>query len=188
LNEHVFWYAARATGIVGWVLLTASVLWGLALSTRVLGRQPRPGWMLDIHRYLGGSAVIYTALHIASLWADSFVHFSASDLFVPMASSWRPGAIAWGIAVMYLLVAVEITSLLKRRIPTRIWRAVHVSSLAALAATWVHAFSAGSDMGSPIARWFAIGSEVTVLFLLAYKGLIRLRMPDLGRAPSGASA
>ena len=183
MNEHIFWYVARATGIVAWVLLTASVIWGLALSTRVAGRTPRPPWILALHRYLGGSAVVYTALHLASLWADNYVDFSVADLFVPMASSWRPGAVAWGIAAMYLLVAVEVTSLLKRRIPTRVWRAIHVSSLALLTGVWVHAFAAGSDMGTPIARWFAMGSAAVTLFLLAYRALSRLRLPALGSHP-----
>jgi sulfoxide reductase heme-binding subunit YedZ len=183
VNEHIFWYVARASGIVAWLLLTASVIWGLGLSTRVAGRKPRPSWILSLHRYLGGSAVVYTALHLASLWADSYVTFSATDLLVPMASSWRPGAVAWGIAAMYLLVAVEVTSLLKRRIPTPVWRAIHVSSLALLVGVWVHAFAAGSDMATPIARSFAMGSAALTLFLLAYRGLSRLRFPALEGSP-----
>jgi predicted ferric reductase len=181
VNEQVYWYAARATGIVAWVLLTASVVWGLALSTRVAGKRPRAPWLLDMHRYLGGTAVIYTGLHMLSLWADSYVSFSPFDLFVPMASSWRPGAVAWGIAAMYVLLAVEVTSLLRNRIPTKLWRAVHVSSLGLLTAVWVHAFAAGSDMGLPAARVFAFGSVVVVLFLLVYRALSRMQLPGIAR-------
>ena len=36
------WYVARASGLVGWALLAAATLWGLALSTKVLGKRPRP--------------------------------------------------------------------------------------------------------------------------------------------------
>ena len=36
------WYVARASGIVAWVLLAASVLWGLAITTRVMNGRPRP--------------------------------------------------------------------------------------------------------------------------------------------------
>ena len=56
------WYIARAAGLVAWALLAAATLWGLALSTKVARRRsaPRPNWLLDMHRWLGGTAL---ALH-----------------------------------------------------------------------------------------------------------------------------
>lgn len=44
-----------------WVLLAASVFWGVALSSRLLGKKPEPNWMLDLHRFLGGLAVVFSA-------------------------------------------------------------------------------------------------------------------------------
>jgi hypothetical protein len=178
VSEQIWWFVARATGLVAWGLLTASVLWGLALSTRMTKR-PKPNWVLDLHRYLGGSAVIYTGMHLLSLWADGYVHFGPKELLVPMASSWMPGAVAWGIAGFYLLLAVELTSLFKRHVPKKVWRAVHVSSIALLVGVWVHAFGAGSDMGSPLARWFAFGSAAAVVFMTVFRGLVKLRLPSL---------
>jgi hypothetical protein len=178
VNPHIFWYAARASGIVAWVVLTASVVWGLMLSTRISRTRPKPNWVLDLHRYLGGTALVYTGFHLASLWADSYVHFDIVDMLVPFASSWRPAAVAWGVAAFYLVAAVELTSLFKRHISKRLWRGVHMSSFALLVGVWVHAFSSGSDMSGPVARWFAFGSAATVVFLLAYRGLIKLRFPQ----------
>src|SRR5258706_19417 len=60
------WYVARASGLVGWGLLAAATLWGLALSTKVLGKRPRPNWILDLHRWLGGVALILTRGHAAA--------------------------------------------------------------------------------------------------------------------------
>jgi len=34
------------------------------------------------------------------------VHFGPAQLLIPLASAWRPGAVAWGIVAFYLLVAV----------------------------------------------------------------------------------
>src|SRR5439155_733185 len=59
VSSHLIWYTARASGIVAWALLSASVLWGLALSTRALGKRPRPNWILDLHRFVGGAAVAF---------------------------------------------------------------------------------------------------------------------------------
>ena len=58
-TDELLWYTARASGLVAWALLSAGVLWGLALSTKVLGPRPRPSWMLDLHRFLGGAAVAF---------------------------------------------------------------------------------------------------------------------------------
>lgn len=46
MNSQMIWYVARSSGIVTWALLAASVLWGLALTTKFMGRKPRPAWLL----------------------------------------------------------------------------------------------------------------------------------------------
>ena len=56
MTSQLWWYVARAGGIVAWALLTASVLWGLILSTKLRPPRVRPAWTLDLHRFLGGLA------------------------------------------------------------------------------------------------------------------------------------
>ncbi|MGA8040081.1 MAG: ferredoxin-NADPH reductase, partial [Acidimicrobiia bacterium] len=106
------WYIARSSGIVGWALLSASVLWGLALSTKALGKRPRPNWLLDLHRFLGGAAVVFTIIHVASLLVDSYTDISLTNVLVPLTGTWHPVAVAWGVVGVYLLAAVEVTSLM----------------------------------------------------------------------------
>ena len=64
MTSQLTWYAARAAGIVAWALAAGSVVWGLALSTRATGRKPRPAWLFDLHRFLGGLALVFTAIHV----------------------------------------------------------------------------------------------------------------------------
>jgi DMSO/TMAO reductase YedYZ heme-binding membrane subunit len=168
MNGHLWWYLSRATGIVAWGLATASVLWGMALSTRALGPKPRAPWLLDVHRFLGGLCVLFVAGHMGSLVADSYVEFDLGDLFVPFASSWRPLAVALGVVSVYLLLAVEITSLVKRRFPKRLWRAVHLSSYGVFVLSSLHFVLAGSDAGSVVARTALIASTSSVAFFLVY--------------------
>ncbi|MCX7619423.1 MAG: ferric reductase-like transmembrane domain-containing protein [Acidimicrobiales bacterium] len=168
MNQHFWWYLARATGIVAWALATGSVLWGMALSTRALGSRPRAPWLLDLHRFLGGLTVAFVGVHLLSLAADSYVEFSWRDLFVPMASNWKPGAVAWGVAAFYLLVAVEVTSLLMQRLPRRIWRAIHLASYVTYVLATVHFLTAGTDSGLVIVRLAAIVSTAAIVFFVAY--------------------
>jgi len=181
MNEHIWWYLARSSGVVAWALATASVVWGMALSTRALGRQPRAPWLLDLHRFLGGLTVLFVGAHLASLMADSFVHFGVLDVLVPFRSSWKPGAVAWGIVAFYLLVAVEVTSLLRSRLSKRLWRAVHMCSYGVYVLASVHFVVAGSDAG-PAARVAILASLGLVLFFLIYVAV------GPGRAASVSSA
>ena len=169
MNSQVWWYVARSSGIVAWALLSASVVWGLLLSTkisttRLAARRLRPAWLLDLHRHLGGLAVIFTAIHVAGIVADSYVTFSWADVLVPMASQWRPGAVAFGVVAMYLLVAVEATSLAIRHLPRPLWRWVHRSSFVLYGtATW-HGIAAGTDADN---QWFRAAAWVSVVVVVA---------------------
>ena len=166
-----WWYLARASGIVAWLLLTASVLWGIFLSTKLLQQLRRPAWLLDLHRWLGGLTVGFVGLHVAALIADSYVTFDPVDVLVPFASSWRPGAVALGIAAMWGLVAVELTSLAMKRLSRRTWRSVHLLSYLVFWSTSLHASLAGTDATSPLYRWTAIATVLAVVFALTYRVL-----------------
>ncbi len=129
MSSQLWWYCARAGGIVAWGLLSASVLWGLVMSTKVKPPRVRPAWMLDLHRFLGGLATIFTGVHIGSILLDSYTHFGLADVLVPFASAWHPDRVAWGIVALYVLLTVELTSLARRYLPNKIWRRIHVASL-----------------------------------------------------------
>ncbi len=188
MNTHLWWYVARASGIVGWALVTGSVIFGLWVSMRLTRTRPRPAWVLDLHRFLGGLSVIFVGVHLAGLVADSYAHFGLSELLVPFASSWRPTAVAWGIVGVYLLVAVEVTSLLMRRLPRRIWHAIHLSSYGIFVVSTIHMFTAGTDAGSPALQWSAAAGTAAVLFLTIARVLSgrpprRVVLPPAGTRP-----
>lgn len=165
---HLAWYTARSAGLVAWVLLTASTCWGLGLSGRMFaGRKPRPHWVLDLHRYLGGLAAAFTGVHVAGVVADTYLHFGVADVLVPFASSWRPAAVAWGVVGLWLLVAVEATSLARRWLPRTLWRRVHYLSLPLFAFATLHGLTAGSDTTSRVGVVAAVGASAFVAALVA---------------------
>lgn len=169
MNSQVWWFVARSSGIVAWALLTLSVCWGLLLSTRLLARRVSPAWLLDLHRHLGGMAVVFTGIHLVGLVADSYVTFGWAELFVPMASSWKPGAVAFGIVAFYLLLAIEITSLAIRRLPRSLWRWVHRSSFVLFGVATYHGVVAGTDAGNAwyrLATWVSVGVVTTLTLVL----------------------
>jgi DMSO/TMAO reductase YedYZ heme-binding membrane subunit len=176
VNPHLAWYVARATGIVAWALLTVAVVWGLLLSTHLLGRRPTPRWLLDLHRFLGGLALAFTGLHVAALVADTTTSFGPAAVLVPFASSWKPGPVALGVVALHLLVAVEFTSLVMRRIPRRWWRSVHATSFAAFWLATIHLVTAGTDAAHPALVLAALAAAGAVVFLTAYRLLADRRL------------
>jgi hypothetical protein len=168
--NHTWWYLARSSGLVAWALLAMAVMWGLFMATRLFGRTPSPKWFTDLHRFLGGAAVVFTGIHVGTLVADSYVDFGLRDVLVPMASSWRPAPVAWGVISLWLLAAIEISSLLMRRLPRRLWRVVHMSSFVLFFTATFHALTAGTDARAPI---FVMLCNATIAVVLLVT-LVRL--------------
>jgi DMSO/TMAO reductase YedYZ heme-binding membrane subunit len=170
MNPQLWWYVSRASGLVAWCLLTLSVCWGIALSTRLLGRKAQPPRLLAVHRFLGGTAVVFVAIHILGISADNYVHFGWADVSVPMASKWRTGAVAWGVVAMYLLLAVELSSLMMKRLPKRLWRSIHLTSFVLYAMSHLHAILAGHDVQARLYRVAAL----TTIQVVAYLSIVRI--------------
>jgi hypothetical protein len=178
---HLSWYIARSTGLVAWVLLTLSVTWGVLASTRLLGRKPRPIWVVDLHRWLGGLGTLFVAVHLAALVGDNYLHIGWREILVPFAIDWRPGPVAWGVTAFYLLVAVELTSLARDHLPKRLWRSIHLVSFPLWIAATVHTLSAGTERHNPALQYAALGSIAVVAFLVIVRVLSPRPDPVPGR-------
>jgi len=166
MTSQLWWYTARAGGIVAWALLAASVVWGLLLSTKLRPGGVAPNWTLDLHRFLGGLAVVFTAVHVAGIISDSYVHFGLVNVLVPLAASWHPHWVAWGIVSLYLMLAVELTSLTRKWLPKRVWRRIHVLSLPLFAFATVHFVVTGTDAGNPFALFGVVITSLAITGLL----------------------
>ena len=118
--------------------------------------------------------MIFTAIHLIGIAADSYVTFGWADIFVPMASEWKPGAVAFGVVSLYLLLAIEVTSLAIRRLPRPAWRWVHRTSFLLYATATYHGILAGTDAGN---QWFRVASwiSIVVVVVLTVRLLVVLR-------------
>ena len=166
------WYVNRAAGLVAWALLAGSVGLGILLSSKLLGKRVRPNWQLDLHRGLSALAVAFTGVHVAGAVADNWIHLGWAEVLVPGTSSWRPLAVAWGVVTMYLLAAVQITSLLRKRLSKRAWKRVHFASYPLFLTATAHGVTAGTEMGT------TIGIAVAALVTAALAGLTAMRVVE----------
>jgi predicted ferric reductase len=175
MSTHLWWYVARAAGVVAWALASASIMWGLALSTRLIRRRGAPAWLLDLHKFVGVLTIIAVGVHLFGLWADSYVYFGWREMFVPMASGWRAVAVLWGVLATYCLVAIQLTSWAMRKLPRRLWHGVHMTSAFVFVASTVHAYQAGTDAMNVLVQWLVFTGAVLVWFLVVFRLLAEKR-------------
>ncbi len=145
MSEKSWWYLSRASGIVALVLLVLSVVWGVLLATRALRHIDRPAWLLDLHKWLGGTALVMTGLHMLGLYLDGYIQFGFAELLVPGKSQFRPLGVAIGVLSFYVMVAVQATSYMRRWLSKRVWRGIHMLSYGLVWGAAIHAGMSGTD-------------------------------------------
>ena len=154
MRDHPWWYVARATGITSWAFLSASVLIGAGMSNKRVRSLNRS---LVTHRLTAGVGVLLAIAHVAAILLDRFVDIGLKEVLIPFASVWRPGPVGWGSFALYLLVVVELTSLLRRRLPYLRWRRLHIQSYVLFGAMTIHFLSAGTTVNRWVPRPVLIG-------------------------------
>ena len=103
-----------------------------------------------VHRNLSLFCLALIAIHIVTTVADGFVPIGYLDGFVPFLTPYRPLWIGLGALAFDMLLAVAITSGLRRRIGTRTWRGVHYLAYACWPIAVLHGLGSGTDTRLPI--------------------------------------
>jgi hypothetical protein len=161
------WYATRGTGAVTLVLLTASVALGIAET-----RAWRPAGaslfaVTSLHRTLSLLAVALLSVHIVTTLLDPFPHIGVLAAVIPFVSSYRQLWLGFGTVAADLLLALVITSLVRRRLGYRTWRGVHWFAYACWPVALLHGLGTGSDARSTWMVLLTIACVATVLLAVA---------------------
>ena len=140
------WYAARAAGVVAYLLLSIVVTLGVTMAGRAhLARWPKFA-IEDVHR-LGGILVgAFVTIHVVTIAIDAYLPFPLASLVVPGIAHYRPLWVAFGIVAAELLLALAFTNHYRNRfIPYAVWRRIHYVNLAVWIAATVHGIGSGTD-------------------------------------------
>jgi DMSO/TMAO reductase YedYZ heme-binding membrane subunit len=140
------WYVTRSTATVGLILLTLSVVLGIATHVRFAV----PAWprfaSQEFHRNVSLMAMVFVALHITTTVADSYVNVPVWSAILPMTSPYRRLSVSLGAAAFDLLLVVLISSLLRNRISIDWWRGIHYLSYVSAPIAALHVFLLGTDV------------------------------------------
>jgi methionine sulfoxide reductase heme-binding subunit len=146
LSPSAYWYLARGTGAVALVLLTASVVLGIVGSVRFTA--PRwPRFAIDaVHRDVSLLVVVVLVIHIVTSVLDGFAPIRLFDGLIPFVTPYRPLWMGLGTLSFDLLLAIAITSIVRRRLGYRAWRAIHWLAYASWPVAVLHGLGTGSDV------------------------------------------
>lgn len=172
----ILWFLTRSSGVVAMVLIIAAVADGLIFSGREGGRRLRPAWWMDLHRGLGGYALIFTGLHLLTAYGAG-LGVTLAQIFIPNASEYSTTAYTLGVLALYAMVITVFSSWPKRRLPRKLWHVVHLLSIPAAIAVMVHGWQLGTDATSPwyLALMAALTAVVTYPLGLRLSGILRRR-------------
>ena len=141
------WYLARGTGVVSLLLLTLVVALGLAGPLRVSLGERFPRFAIDtLHRDLSLLAVALLAVHIITSVLDSFAPIHLIDAVVPFASSYRPLWLGFGALAFDIILALVLTSLVRRRLGYGSWRMIHWLAYLCWPVAVLHGLGTGTDV------------------------------------------
>jgi predicted ferric reductase len=186
VGPSAYWYLTRSTGAVSLILLTLSVALGVAGPVRF--SSPRwPRFVLDsLHRNVSLLAIVFLLVHILTAVLDSFAPISLTDAIVPFGGSYRPFWLGLGAVAFDLLLAVALTSMVRRRLGYGVWRATHWLAYACWPIALLHGLGTGSDVKSTwllalnIACLGVIALAVGVRAITGWPAHARLRGAALG--------
>ncbi len=162
------WLAARASGIVTYLMLTSQIVFGLILShptnqtTWKLSKRLFP-W----HENLWVFVLSFLAAHIVSIILDPYAGVGIAGSFIPGLSIYRSSPVALGTLGLYALVITGLTARYTKLLPPGFWLKIHRLGLVTFVLSWLHGILSGTD--TEALRPLYLGTGLLVLGAAVYR-------------------
>ncbi len=184
-TQQAMWYLTRAAGIMAYLLLWLSTVWGLAIPSKVVSDLMSGEFAFDFHQVISLLSLGFLFLHIIVLTADRYLPYSLAQILVPFISPYRPVWIGIGVIATYLMLLVTVTFYIRKRIGMKAFRYIHYTSLLAYVGAVFHSIFSGTDSSLPAVMIMYILTFLVVVFLTVY-WVVVARMQKK-KAASGAA-
>jgi methionine sulfoxide reductase heme-binding subunit len=196
--DYLWWLASRASGIVALVLISVTVMFGLAMAAKAVRPPSLKRAVIRLHEHLAITALAAIAVHGLSLLGDHWLNPGWRGITIPFELSYRRGFTAAGIIAGYMVLLLGPSFYVRRRIGVRRWRALHRGTALAWMLSAIHALGAGSDGNAVLLRVVVLSPMPAIAYLLVLRLASskarnrRERQPrepyDHAPAPAGARA
>lgn len=167
------WFLSRASGMVAYLLVWASMVLGLLLGTRLATAWPGPQAAFALHQHTSLLGLAFALFHGLVLLGDRHLSSSLGALALPFGVQHAlRGWIGLGQLALLLALPVAFSFWARRGLGQRAWRLIHFASFAVFALALAHGAASGSDAsrGWVRAMYFATGGAVLFLTLVRSLG------------------
>jgi predicted ferric reductase len=163
------WYLSRSMGIIAYLLMSASVMWGLVLSSKIVKEVAPPPAALAVHNAISWAGIGLGVLHALLLLFDTYYTYTLFDVLMPFVGPYRPGWVGLGTVSLYAMIVVSMSFAWRKWLGQTGWRIIHYTSFLFYAVLTVHGLMAGTDSASAAIRLLYVVSVLGTLFLLNYR-------------------
>jgi len=171
MDGPLLWFANRGTGVVLLLMLTLSTLLGV-LATRGDAGRGLPRFLTQsLHRNVSLISSALLVAHVTTAVVDEYVDIRWWQAVVPFGATYEPLWLAFGTLALDLMLVIVVTSLVRRRLPHRRWRAIHVLAYACWGLSLAHGIGIGTDAGTAWGKWTSVVCAAAVGIAVAYRGL-----------------
>ena len=166
----VFWYLSRSSAIISYLMLWASMVFGLLLSSRSAKIWPGGFTANDLHQFLSIAGLTAGLFHGLILMGDHYMNISLVQVLLPFATvDYRPEWVGIGQLLFYIWGGLVFSFYIRKKIGTKAWRSIHYIGFLAFAGALVHGVTSGTDTNT---LWMSViywVSGASVLFLTFYR-------------------
>ncbi len=169
----VYWYLARSSAWIAYLLLWASMVMGLMITTKAARLWPGGPAAYDVHQFVSLLSIVFALFHGLILTGDRYIGFTAVQVFIPFSNpAYRPLWVGIGQIGFYALAILVFSFYIRRMITPRGWRLIHYLSFIAFLFVLIHGVTSGTDSAQPWAAWLYWFTGGTVMFLTVYRILL----------------
>ncbi|MBI5030234.1 MAG: ferric reductase-like transmembrane domain-containing protein [Chloroflexi bacterium] len=175
---NVAWDLTRTSGIVAYLVMWLSIVFGLLITNRLAQLWPGGPVALDLHQFTSLLGLAFSLFHAFILLGDHYVKYTLAQILIPFASSnYQPIWVGMGQLAFYLLIPVTFSFYMRRSLGAEAWRLVHAASFFAFAMITIHGLLAGSDSKNLMVLSMYAVTGASVVFLTIYRMMTMVVSP-----------
>jgi hypothetical protein len=153
-----FWYLARASGFVAFLLLWLSVALGLIITNKLARLWNGGPTAVELHQFSTWLAVSLALFHAMILTGDRYIQSTPAQVLTPFGyANYRPEWVGLGQIAFYLTIIVAASFYFRKHMGYRTWRTLHYMSFVVYLLITVHAIMAGTDFQALMVVYLAFG-------------------------------
>lgn len=173
-----YWYLARASGIIAYLLLWLSIVFGMVVSNKMARLWNGGPTAVELHQFLTWLALALASFHALILMGDTYIRANLTQVLTPFAySGYQPIWVGLGQIGFYLALIVAFSFYVRKHVGYRAWRTLHYLSFVIYFLLTLHGIFAGTDTGGIATLGMYLACGVSVYFLLIVRVFSAVKAP-----------